>query len=198
MTYAENLKEAAEATPPTSNGGKTYPQFNEDGTPLLGDDGLQVWGPEKSKFKKAKKAKAVEYEKNEDGSDKLDEAGNKIPVKKAKKVKEIEYQKDENGEFILDEAGNKIPVKKTRQPKLDADGNPIPRLSNVFLDSQVINHTEKGKTTKYREGSKRGKHFESIYDGMTVGEYYKVNGGKKSCHRYLVHQVNVMGTITIS
>jgi hypothetical protein len=67
---------------------KTYPQFNEDGTPLLGEDGQQVWGETKmSKPKKPKKekvAKVIEYELNEDGTQKLGEDGQPIPVKKTR------------------------------------------------------------------------------------------------------------------
>lgn len=64
---------------------KLYPQWNEDGTPLLDEAGVQVQGTTKMKKPKAPKP-----------------------------PKEVEYQKDENGEFILDEEGNKIPVKKER------------------------------------------------------------------------------------
>ena len=40
------------------------------------------------------------YEKNEDGSYKLDEKGNQIPV----------YEKNEDGSYKLDEKGQKIPT----------------------------------------------------------------------------------------
>jgi hypothetical protein len=181
---------------------KSYPQWNEDGTPVLDSEGKQVWGPEKmakpKKEKKARKVKEPEYQKDENGEFILDEQGEKIlVVKKGRTKKEPEYEKDENGEFVLDAEGNKILVKKTRAPKLDADGNPIPRRDNTFLPSQVITLTEKGKNTKYREGSNRARHFETIYDGMTVEQYYAANGGKTASHRYLVHQLNVLLTINI-
>jgi hypothetical protein len=142
---------------------KSYPQFNEDGTPVLDESGQEVWGPEKSAHKKAK-----------------------APRVRAPKV--IEYQLDEAGNQVLDEEGNPIPVKKVRAPRLDADGNPIPRQSNVYLDSQVIRLTE--IIPNYRAGTKRGDIFASIKDGMTVGEFYEKNGGKSVSHTFLVWYVN--------
>jgi hypothetical protein len=176
MSYEEQLKtEANEAgvadkaegkkkeRTKTAAEPKQFPQFNEDGTPQLDDQGQQVWGAEKSAFKKGKTPKApkvVVYELNEDGTQKLDEAGNPIPVK------------------------------KVRAPKLDADGNPIARNSNVYLDSQVLQITEAGTKVSYQPESKRGKIFASIKDGMTVKEFYDLNGGKKVAHTFLVWYAN--------
>ncbi len=184
MTYEAALNQEAAGTenPDAPKGGKksrtkteaapkSYPQFNEDGTPLLGEDGQQVWGPEKSTHK----------------------------AKKAKKVKEVEYQKGEDGEFLLDENGEKIPVpKKVRAPRLDADGNPIPRVSNVFLDTQVITITELGIKANYRPDSKRGKIFASIKDGQTVAEFYANNEGKAVSHTFLVWYLNEAKVIDIT
>jgi hypothetical protein len=143
---------------------KSYPQFNEDGTPVLDADGKEVWGPEKSAHKKAK-------------------------APRVRKPKVIEYQLDEAGNQVLDEEGNPIPVKKVRAPRLDADGNPIPRQSNVYLDSQVI-RLSITNIPNYRAGTKRGDIFASIKDGMTVGEFYEKNGGKSVSHTFLVWYVN--------
>ena len=52
-----------------------------------------------NKYREQKKG-AQAYEKNADGTDKLDENGKKIKL----------YLKDDAGEYILDENGNKIPV----------------------------------------------------------------------------------------
>ena len=96
---------------------KSYAQYNEDGTRMIDPvSGAGIWGPEPCPNK---------------------------PVKQPKAPKVVEYQKDEDGNDILDEEGNPIPVKKVRAPRLDADGNPIPRRSNVFMDSQVITLTDK-------------------------------------------------------
>jgi hypothetical protein len=184
MTYeaALNQEAAGAETPDAPKGGKksrakteavpkSYPQFNEDGTPQLDGEGKQVWGPEKSTHK----------------------------AKKAKKVKEIEYQKGEDGEFLLDEKGDKIPVpKKARAPKLDADGNPIPRQVNVFLGTQVITLTDQALKVSYRPDSKRGTIFASIKDGMTVDEFYAANQGKAVSHTFLVWYLNEAKVIDIA
>ncbi len=179
----------------------SYPQFNADGTPQLNDDGTPVMGATKAKrvrvkaatAPKAQKAvKPVVYELNEDGSQKLDEAGNPIPIKKAVKApKVIQYQLDADGNQILDEAGNPIPVTKApRQPKLDADGNPIPRASNVYLDSQIILRTELADKFAPRADSKRGQMFAAATNGLTVGEFYAATGGKAVSHTFLIWFVN--------
>lgn len=174
MSYADNLAEAAQDAAPADAPKKkerakseaitkSYPQLNEDGTPILDAEGNQVYGPEKSKFKKAKakkEPKPIEYELNEDGTQKLDEAGNPIPKK------------------------------KVRQPKLDADGNPIPRQVNTYLPSWVLRITDAGLKANYQPESKRGKIFASIKDNMTVEEFYNLNGGKKVSHTFLVWYVN--------
>ena len=95
--YTENLEQQATAveTPAevpqvkerkarekTERAPKLYPQWNEDGTPVLDDAGLQVQGPVKMKKPKAPKAvKEVVYQLDEEGNQLLDEAGNPIPVK---------------------------------------------------------------------------------------------------------------------
>lgn len=66
----------------TEKAPKLYPQWNEDGTPLLDDEGLQVQGETKMKKPKAPKpAKVIQYQLDEQGNQLLDEAGNPIPVK---------------------------------------------------------------------------------------------------------------------
>lgn len=183
MSYAQDLKEAA-AAKPVEQPGKTYPQFNEDGTPKLGEDGLQLWGPEKFKGKK-KAAKVVEYEKNEDGTDKLDEAGNKIPVKKAKKVKEVEYEKNEDGTDKLDEAGNKIPVKKARSSRsraisLECGGKPFDLHAN-----QNETKLEVVGNVMSKEGSKRSERAKAYTGATTVQEFYINKGAPRDLARHL-------------
>lgn len=98
MTYLQELEEnvqgaetPAEAAPqkkerkPRATAPKEpklYPQWNEDGTPLLNEEGLQVQG--ETKMKKPKLVKPVEYQLDEEGNQVLDEEGNPIPVKKAR------------------------------------------------------------------------------------------------------------------
>jgi hypothetical protein len=61
---------------------KLYPQWNEDGSPLLDDEGVQVQGETKMKKPKAPKpAKVVVYQLDEEGNQLLDAEGNPIPVK---------------------------------------------------------------------------------------------------------------------
>jgi len=72
-------RKAREKTPKEP---KLYPQWNEDGSPLLNEEGTQVQGPVKmAKPRKAKPAKVIEYQLDEQGNQLLDEAGNPIPVK---------------------------------------------------------------------------------------------------------------------
>lgn len=143
---------------------------------------------------------------------KLDADGNPVvkAVRAPKEPKEPKAPKlypqwNEDGSPLLDSEGQQVMLetrmkkpKAPRAPRLDADGNPIPRSITVLAEDQVISFTEKGKTTKYREGTNRAKHFESIFEGMTVGQYYEANGGKSACFKYLVHQLNKMGTIEIN
>jgi len=144
---------------------KLYPQWNEDGSPLLDEEGLQVQG--ETKMKRPKPAKVVEYVKDEDGNN------------------------------VLDEAGQPIPVKKVRAPRLDAEGNPIPRVTNVFLGSQTLRLTDAGLKTTYQAESKRGKIFASIKDGMTVDQFYEANGGKAVAHTFLVWYVTKAGVVEV-
>lgn len=66
----------------TEKAPKLYPQWNEDGTPVLDGEGLQVQGETKMKRPKAPKApKAVVYQLDEDGNQVLDEQGQPIVVK---------------------------------------------------------------------------------------------------------------------
>lgn len=109
---------------------KSYPQWNEDGTPMLDENGERVMGPEK--MKKPKVAK---------------------------------------------------------QPKLDENGNPIPRRERtVMLDSQVLIVTDAGReaSAKFREGTKRRANFDAITPGITVGEYFEKTGGRKETATFLI------------
>jgi len=125
-------------TPKEPKPPKLYPQWNEDGTPLLDSEGQQVMLETRMKKPKAPKA-----------------------------------------------------------PRLDADGNPIARRSNVYLDDQVIRRTEKAETFKAREDSKRGQMFAAAVDGITVGEFYEKMGGRAVAHTFLVWFVNEAQVVTV-
>jgi len=151
---------------------------------------------------------AIEPKKRE-RKPKTDAEGNvvekKVRAPKEPKAPKLYPQYNEDGSPLLDSEGQPVMLetrmkkpKVAKAPRLDADGNPIARTVTVLGEDQVITFTEKGKTTKYREGSNRAKHFESIFDGMTVAQYYEANGGKASSFKYLVHQLNKLGTIEIA
>lgn len=180
MTYAEELGDQAQAveTPAqvptkkerkprttTPKEPKLYPQWNEDGSPLLNEEGTQVQG--------------------------------EVKMKRPKVVKPVEYVKDEEGNLVLDENGQPIPAKKVRAPRLDAEGNPIPRTTNVFLGSQTLKITDAGREAKYQPESQRGKIFASITDGMTVDQFYEANGGKAVSHTFLVWYVTKAGVVEV-
>ena len=129
--------------------------------------------PKAPKEPKVKKEKPMVQATNEDGTPKFEEDGVTPVMVPAPKTK------------------------KERVPRVDADGNPLPRASNVFLDTQVIHRTEHGKTVKYREGSDRQAMFDLMQDGITVGAFYAAAGGKGKSHRFLVHQVNVLLGVTV-
>jgi len=66
----------------TEKAPKLYPQWNEDGSPLLNEEGVQVQGEVKmAKPKKVKAPKVVVYQLDDEGNQILDEEGNPIPVK---------------------------------------------------------------------------------------------------------------------
>jgi hypothetical protein len=114
---------------------KLYPQFAEDGTPLLNEDGTPVMGETK-------------------------------PPKKEKAPK---------------------------APRVDADGNPLPRKERtVMLDSQELIVTPAGleASAKFREGSKRHTNFVAITPGMTVGEYFEATGGRKETATFLIWYIS--------
>ena len=136
---------------------------------------------------------------------KLDAEGNPI-VKAAKEPKAPKqypvWNEDgtqaigENGEPLFSTERTKKP-KAPKQPRLDADGNPIVRRSNVFLDEQVIRRTEKAAEFKARPDSKRGQMFAAAEDGKTVGQFYAEMGGKAAAHTFLVWFVNAAEVLTI-
>lgn len=186
---------------------KHFPQFNEDGTPLLDEEGNHVWGAEKSPYvggkkKKGRTPKAPKvktpklYEQfNDDGTSALDEEGNAV-MGEVHRIPVFDVE----GAFVEFLYPDEKKAKRAAPtPRVDENGNPIPRTPRPTLSlDQKIYFTEKGKATKYRAGSDRAKHFESITEGMTVGKYYDINGGKAASHRYLIHQLAVMGTITVT
>jgi len=171
---AVGSKSKKERAKPIEIPGKTYPQFNEDGTKMLDSEGKEVWGP--VKMTKPKKAKVVEYQKDENGNDILDEAGNPIPVKKVRAKKPVEYQLDEAGNQILDEAGNPIPVKKARGPVV----NRVPSQ-----ESAVIQVTEEQAVKIAKYTGARGQYAAMLRGGMTIGEYLQ-EGGDRGFLRFYV------------
>ena len=133
---------------------------------------------------------------------KLDAEGN--PVVKAPKEPKQYPVWNEDGTQATDEEGNLLfstertkKPKAPKAPKLDADGNPIVRRSNVFLDEQVIRRTEKFASAKAREDSKRGQMLAALEDGITVGAFYEKMGGKAAAHTFLVFFVNEWEIVTV-
>ena len=139
---------------------------------------------------------------------KLDAEGNPV-VKavrspKAPKAAKLYPQWNEDGTPLLDDAGEQVMLetkmkkpKAPKAPRLDADGNPIVRRTNVYLDEQVIRRTEKAEEFKARPESKRGQMFCAASDGKTVGEFYAEMGGKAAAHTFLVWFVNVAEVVTV-
>lgn len=120
------------------------------------------------------------------------------PTKKSRKPKHVpENSAEASSDTAPAEKKPRAP-RKPRPPKLDADGNPLPkRARTVFLDSQTLRLTEKGINTTYRAESKRGQIFASIKDGMTVGEFYEANGGKKVASTFLIWFVAEAGVVEV-
>ena len=133
---------------------------------------------------------------------KLDAEGNPV-VKAPKEPKQYPVWNedgtqatDENGELLFSTERTKKP-KAPKQPRLDADGNPIVRRSNVFLDEQVIRRTEKYDSAKARPDSKRGQMLAALEDGITVGQFYEKMGGKSVAHTFLVFFVNEWEVVVV-
>lgn len=134
---------------------------------------------------------------------KLDAEGNPVakPAKEPKKYPVwnedgTQATDPETGELLFSTERTKKP-KAPKAPRLDADGNPIVRRSNVFLDDQVIRRTEKAASFTPRAESKRGQMFAAAEDGITVGQFYEKMGGKAAAHTFLVWFVNEAEVLTI-
>jgi uncharacterized lipoprotein NlpE involved in copper resistance len=180
-TVEELLAEAAQATeaatPPKAKKErakkeeKLYPQKNQDGTPALDADGNPIMGVKSNAYKAPKEPKPAKTypQANEDGTAALDADGNPVMGPYATRYKA---------------------PKAPKAPRLDADGNPISRGSNVYLETQVLRRTEAAAAFKARETSKRGQMFAAAKDGLTVGEFYEQNGGKAAAHTFLVWYIN--------
>lgn len=102
---------------------------------------------------------------------------------KEPKVK-LYVQWNEDGSPMLDAEGNrvKLPTKMekprvAKAPRLDADGNPIPRaVATRIPGGATISKTDKAHS--FREGTKRRDHYDAVVDGMTVDAYYAATGGR--------------------
>lgn len=105
--------------------------------------------------------------------------------KAPKEPKEKLYvQWNEDGSPMLDAEGNrvKLPTKMekprvTKAPKLDADGNPIPRAVATRIPGRAT-ISKSDKAHSFREGTKRRDHYDAVVDGMTVDAYYAATGGR--------------------
>jgi len=139
---------------------------------------------------------------------KLDAEGNPVVravrAPKEPKAPKLYPQWNEDGSPLLDSEGEQVMLetrmkkpKAPKAPRLDADGNPITRRINVYLEEQVIRRTEKAEEFKARPESKRGQMFCAATDGKTVGEFYAEMGGKAAAHTFLVWFVNEAEVITI-
>ena len=125
--------------------------------------------PKEPKEPKEKKPAKTYPQANEDGTPALNEDGTPVMGAYATRYKE---------------------PKAPKAPKLDADGNPIARQSNVYPPSFVLKLTEGHATFKARAESKRGQMFAALTEGQTVQQYYDANGGKSAAHTFLVWFVN--------
>lgn len=125
--------------------------------------------PKEPKAKKEPKPAKTYPQANEDGTPAIDADGNAVMGPYATRYKE---------------------PKAPKAPRLDAEGNPIARGSNVYLETQIIRRTAAADTFKARDTSKRGQMFASATDGKTVGQFYADNGGKAEAHTFLVWFIN--------
>ena len=106
--------------------------------------------------------KAGGYEKNEDGSFKLDEKGNPIPIVAEQAVEAgkittdmmppdvvaaqaggYEYEKNADGSLKLDENNKPVPLR-------DAEGNPIPKITGETVETITDTDIETARPTGYK------------------------------------------------
>lgn len=187
VTEANSAPKAKKARTPKGDAGadakpakekapaKTYPVLDAEGNAVLDEQGNPVTTTEKPA--KAKKEGKLYPQANEDGTAKLDEDGNAVQGPYATRFKE---------------------PKAPKAPRLDAEGNPIVRQSNVFALEARLNKVE-GKGAGYREGSKRKANFDLIPEGgITVAEYYEAGGGKAVVHTFLVWYVNEDQSVSVT
>lgn len=127
-------------------------------------------------------ADAVASKPKKERKAKHDPEGGVLPEKKERKArakKEPEYQKDENGELILGEDGQPLPVvkeKKVREPKLDADGNPITRARVLPTHEASTISWDEEKVSKYKGA--RAAMAAMRAEGQTIAEYLEAGGDK--------------------
>lgn len=191
-TVEQLLEEAAKVTE-----ANTPPKPKKTRTPKADADGAT---PKPAKIPKAAKTYPV---LDAEGNPVLDAEGNATTttVKPAKAAKpgKLYPQAAEDGTLATEEDGVtplmgpyatrfKAP-KAPKAPKLDADGNPIVRQSNIFALTSTLDKVE-GKGAGYRDGSKRKQFFDLVTPGITVEQYYAAAGGKSVGHTYLVWYVN--------
>jgi hypothetical protein len=127
-----------------------------------------------------------------------------VKTPKPPKAPKLYPQWNEDGSPLMDSEGQQVMLetrmkkpKAPKAPRLDADGNPIARRTNVYLETQIIRRTEKAEEFKARPESKRGQMFCAASDGKTVGEFYAEMGGKAAAHTFLVWFVNEAQVVTV-
>lgn len=159
MSYEAALKEEATPAEAVAKPGKPlkqYPQWNEDGTRKLNEDGTEAWGPTKMNKPKAPKPP-------------------KEP-KAPKAPKEPEYQKGEDGEFLLDEEGNKIPVVKVRAA-------PVRRVPSSEASIITIDEEQAKRIAGYKGA--RAQYAQPLRDGQTLGDYLHAGGDRGFLRFYI-------------
>lgn len=105
---------------------------------------------------------------------------------KAPKVR-LFKQWNEDGTPQLDAEGNQVmgetkmlKPKVPKQPKLDADGNPIARTHTPKIDERGV---ISGAPTSCREGSNRAERNKAFEGATTVGDFYAKGGLTKDLLR---------------
>lgn len=116
----------------------------------------------------------------------------RTPKEPKEKKPKLYKQWNEDGTPQLDAEGNQVmgetkmlKPRVPKQPKLDADGNPIARSAKTSIpDGATLSKTD--KEAKFREGTSRHTNYHIITDGMTAKEYFEKTGGRAVTSTFLV------------